>query len=803
VNPFRAWISDKPSFIIWRGSDKSPIDPLHSAPQSDFACSDAQNPATWLPWDIAAEYARVLGPGYGVGIVIQPGILCVDIDGCIDADGQLTPIARTLIADAVRLCPDAYVELSMSGKGVHIIGPYTGAAPLHSTKNHEHHLELYTAKRYIALTGNTIIPRGAAGGSLTDFLLSTAWTYFKPSALSDTPALWTTENDPACTFTGSTDERIEALRKMKSLAARFSPSKITFEDLHSVNVVKLGAIWPPNPNGKSGLPYDGSSVDQAYFNHLAYGLANNCEAIEQYALSAECPLHREKWDARPDYLRSTILKAVAIPKKWKRRGNAPVVPPAFAAPRPPTLTAPPPPSAATNTGIPKPPDTMPAEPETLYVGASNIVETFAGCVWIQDVNVIVGPDGFEMDRAQFDADERFAKRLYQMKIDGTEPGKSGWDAFLQSAVSQGVKVRGKFFDPREEPGAIIVRDDVRMVNTWRPVTVVMEPGDVTPWLTHLSTLFVDWRLLNNYCKFMMQRKGEKVMWWPFLQGVPGNGKSFINNTMEYCMSPTFTQRPKASKLDSNFNASLYGCLFLGIDDIKVAEDYASMWETLKPMVTDPRLEIEPKGVDKVTREVCFNAIMNSNHKDGIRKTVDDRRIAPMFAKQQRKPDLLRDGLTEEYFKKLRAWAIPELGGQGWAHIAYYLANDPIDADFDPGSCPWTSSTDEAIKVGRPPGQQEVLERVQGHAPGFRGGWLNMYKVSQAMDSRRIRMTAAAQVAMVEELGYIPHPGLPDGRVLTGLSDSTLPVLYVLAGHTSVGVTDPAAVKAMYETANRA
>jgi hypothetical protein len=180
---------------------------------------------------------------------------------------------------------------------------------------------------------------------LTDFLWSLAWTHFKPSALQAGPAAdWTTEYDPLCTFTGTAAERIEALRKTKSFAARLSARKVTFEDLWTANEAKLEAVWPPQPGSKSGLPYDGSSVDQAFFNHLAYGFGNNCDAIQQFALGTDCPLHRAKWDERPCYLRATILKAVAIPKQWKRRNSAVAErtappPPALVAPRPQTFQA--------------------------------------------------------------------------------------------------------------------------------------------------------------------------------------------------------------------------------------------------------------------------------------------------------------------------------------------------------------------------------------------------------------------------------------------------------------------------------
>jgi hypothetical protein len=154
---------------------------------------------------------------------------------------------------------------------------------------------------------------------LTDWLWALAATYFKPVAIGGVIARdWTSEFDPLCTFTGSDDERIAALRRSRSVASRFAPAKITFEDLWTANADKLSRVWP----GNNGKPYDASSADQSFFNHLAYGFGNNCDAMERVAGRTDCALRREKWD-RPDYLRGTILKAVAIPKQWKAlRGNA-------------------------------------------------------------------------------------------------------------------------------------------------------------------------------------------------------------------------------------------------------------------------------------------------------------------------------------------------------------------------------------------------------------------------------------------------------------------------------------------------
>jgi Family of unknown function (DUF5906) len=298
----------------------------------------------------------------------------------------------------------------------------------------------------------------------------------------------------------------------------------------------------------------------------------------------------------------------------------------------------------------------------------------------------------------------------------------------------------------------------------------------------------------------MQHRGVKVTWWPFLQGVPGNGKSFISDTMEYCIGAKFTQRPTPKNIDGQFNASLYGCLFLALEDIKETDDFGAMWDTIKPLVTQERIEIQPKGVDKATREVCFNGIMNSNHKTGIRKDADDRRIAPFFSEQQFKAHLERDGLNEEYFDDLWTWA----QGDGWAHVAYYLATDPIDSDFNPKKCPVTSSTEEHIRLSRPVAQQILLSAIRALKAGFRGGWVNMLKLHDELGrvpkTRNLAPNQENKVAT--DLGYEPHPGLPDGQLTVPLIDGSHPVLYVTADHPTRSINDPAAIAAAYQEAQK-
>lgn len=87
----------------------------------------------------------------GIGFVLDAetkakGITCVDLDNCYTEDGQLCGWAEEI----VKKFPKAYVEMSQSGKGLHLFFrsdfPYDG--------RRKGGIEIYTNKRYIAVTGN-------------------------------------------------------------------------------------------------------------------------------------------------------------------------------------------------------------------------------------------------------------------------------------------------------------------------------------------------------------------------------------------------------------------------------------------------------------------------------------------------------------------------------------------------------------------------------------------------------------------------------------------------------------------------
>ena len=782
--------------------------------------SNAQNPATWLlPAEalaLAKEWAPVYPHGTGVGLVIYAGsqLAFIDLDGCIDEHGVVADYALEIIARF----PAAVVEISASGRGLHIFFRYTGVMRPHKTKNKTWHIEAYTKERFAALTGN-YLPGHEAGWIGTDHTqaLDAFLAQYFPADGADFEGEWTDAPEAGWNFITDDAELIQWAMTLRDPRAMFG-GKASFPALFTADADALGHFFPSS----TGQSYDASSADQALANFFAWATGNHCDRVAN--LMERSALKRDKWQ-RDDYFRTTIAKACAGTKKWPtlraaaasqavaaaaaaageaQQGQAHVVvsgdapQPVLGAPIPPAPMVPPVPTEA-----PAVPD-APQRSQTFFTHDQQ--KHFAGFVYVEDIFRIMDPQGQALEKKQFDAREPFAGRDFQMTVDGAKPGKSAWDAFI-SGLIEFPKVRGQYFEPREAPGAILMRDGSKYVNTWQPVEIDATPGDVQWFLDHVRKLLPvanDAHILLQFLKFMVQHKGEKAAWFPFIQGVEGNGKSFINDTMQYCLSERYTHTPRPNELAGRFNSAFYGKLFIRIEDIQLAEA-RHIWETLKPMVDGKRLEIEYKGVDKVTREVCFNIIATSNHKDGIPVTTNDRRVAPFFCAQQQLPDLVRDGMDTEYFTRL--WDTAANGG--WAAVLHYLSTDPIDPVYNPAEqairAPTTSSTFEAKATTLGPVEQEIIEAVEIGAEGFRGGWICSAAVDRLLrnSGKDKAISINKRRAMLAGLGYVPHPGLTDGRVAMPLPDGTKPRLYVKPGHPSFDVQDKALVRQLYLNVNGA
>lgn len=84
----------------------------------------------------------------GLGFLLSKddGLVFIDIDHCIDKSGKESVFAQEVMS----LFPKTYTEYSQSGTGIHLL--VKGAIPC-NRKNGKAGIELYSDKRYMAITG--------------------------------------------------------------------------------------------------------------------------------------------------------------------------------------------------------------------------------------------------------------------------------------------------------------------------------------------------------------------------------------------------------------------------------------------------------------------------------------------------------------------------------------------------------------------------------------------------------------------------------------------------------------------------
>ena len=143
-------LRDLPQWVVWKHHFhkarqrwiKLPFNPATERPAS------TTDPATWGAY-IDAEMAYLMGEYDGVGFVFLAGggLVGIDIDNCLAADGTRSDMANEIIETV-----PGYVEVSPSGKGLHII---TRADIGRAYKDDTLGLELYASGRYFTITGVT------------------------------------------------------------------------------------------------------------------------------------------------------------------------------------------------------------------------------------------------------------------------------------------------------------------------------------------------------------------------------------------------------------------------------------------------------------------------------------------------------------------------------------------------------------------------------------------------------------------------------------------------------------------------
>ncbi len=305
------------------------------------ACS-AHDPAKWLTLSELLSSPIALDNNYSVAIVIYENgeATCVDLDGAIDQFGNITPAAAAIVA----MFPGAYIEVSVSGRGLHIFFRTIGIER-HKTVLGGGVGEAYTRARFIDLTGDRAT--GDAGIDHTAAFNTLIDRFGLRFSAEDLAARIEIANDvPRAGSTGQyipDDQLIDIMLNSKGSAAYQFDGHAHPRDLWFRNEEVLTHVWP-KPNRADGCPFDHSAADAALMYHLSFYTGGHiARMLRLFERSALCRPHLSAKDVwRKNSV--PIFNAVGTGKYYDR-------PPAGA---PVQLPPPPAPVVPSVPGIPAP-----------------------------------------------------------------------------------------------------------------------------------------------------------------------------------------------------------------------------------------------------------------------------------------------------------------------------------------------------------------------------------------------------------------------------------------------------------------
>lgn len=808
-----------------------------------------KDPNCWTTFNNALTLTSLSGDDYGIGFILTSNdpFFAIDIDSCLEPNNQWSHIANTIL----NTFPGALVETSISGKGLHIFGSYVGNVPQHGSKNTLQHLEFYHTARYIAL-GNMKTAIGNAAVDFSNILPSFINTYFPP-LITVHDEKWTTEPRPEYTLFSDNDELIKKALSTKSTATKFGKFKATFADLWNNNVDVLSDAYPSQNNID---PYDRSSADASLSQILSFWCGCNCEHILNLMWCSA--LVRDKWTIHKKYLAMTIKKAVSLQdvvytagkidvdssiakqhNAKKLKGSKDQIAWATTIREEKLLACDDNIDLINSLCVKHGPgiqagfwiDHKDESPQELikhispieltkqpdltdikivegyqFLPATQQIEHFKGCVYVQDIHKIFTPKGSLLKSEQFNA----TYGGYVFQLDGEASGKTtkkAFDAFTESQIIRYPIAEKTCFHPELKTGKLIKDEELILVNTYVSINTLKKQGDITLFLNHLDKILPvknDQEIILAYMAACIQHKGFKFQWCPLIQGAQGNGKTLLTRVVAFCVGERYTHWPFARELTEKFNDWLFDKIFIGVEDIVVADHKSEIFEILKPMISNDRLAKRAMQKGQIMHNVCANFMLNMNSKTGFKTKKDDRRYATFYCMQQSKDDIERDGMGGSYFPNIYNW----LRKEGYAFINNYLNNYVIPVELNPAlgdagglanRAPETSSTDEAHSNAVGAVEQEILANIEEGRQGFSGGWVSSMALERVLQNinaaRKIPRNRRREI--MQTIGYDWHPSLVEGRTNVRIPlDGGKPRLYIKIDHIHCNLqTIPEIVKA--------
>ena len=256
-------------------------------------------------------------------------------------------------------------------------------------------------------------------------------------------------------------------------------------------------------------------------------------------------------------------------------------------------------------------------------------------------------------------------------------------------------------------------------------------------------------------------------WCPIIQGPQGAGKTMVSEILRCVLGAENASSIDAHVLSSGFTSWAEGSVLNIIEEIRLPGERGSahaIINSLKPYITNHRVQIHRKGRDPFEVPNCTNFMMLTNHEDAIPIEAGDRRYFVAFTTPRNADDVA--AMTARYpdlfasvYKAYTEHA-PALRG--------YLLGVEIPSSFKPfGHAPDTEAK-RTMRGNTLPSDEGALNEVL--ADVFEGGNGEGGVVTTAALTQRMRQEYSTTVRsarlgmLLRNAGWEKFAGNAQGKV---------------------------------------
>lgn len=239
-------------------------------------------------------------------------------------------------------------------------------------------------------------------------------------------------------------------------------------------------------------------------------------------------------------------------------------------------------------------------------------------------------------------------------------------------------------------------------NLWTGFAIAPAPGAWPLLRAHILDVIASGdaalaEYVFQWLAWVVQNPGARAEVALVLRGEEGTGKGTLGNALcdIFGHHAAHVTRPK-DFVGGNFNAHMRDCAFFFADECYWAGD-RSHEGTLKGMITEPTLRIEPKGIDSYETPNALSIMIASNNKWIVPAGVNARRFVICDVSQRYMGDL-------PYFERLRA----EMSAGGLAAFLYDLLETDLEG-WHPRAIVSTAALVEQKAATLPPEDRWVME----------------------------------------------------------------------------------------------